>query len=554
MNSDYKPPQAVAVFLVKFDMRSGYELVWSKTTGSIDLSGIEFKVLPSGIHEFSEDLILFTHIDKEQIYYGISKFRQMTLRVSSETPTGEGEEQLENPFVDPSEAPVDRKNIKMYSLGCLCLPVKTEWTPDTYISNGFEYIGGLDEYLVDFLHSDSTNYEALEQIDLNHLPINKFNNPIVNLLKFFNNFGPLIFTLYKLSLTRPRIIIFNQSKCNNYLVETFNYLISVLSLIPQKLKINSQIIASHLGKDQDFIRPLYNISLNDLESPLLKLPSFIATTNDDILMYQPVYDYAIVLNNDAQNPSPKILSFAEVNKQSHLLKSTFNDYTKFKIVYQQLIDKSEIPNNKSIDNLSIKTSNSFFSNFKFFGGTNPGSSLRVGGAVMNYEPNWWLKDSTYPISWTQYIWSAFSWFASAGQYSDLDQQGPQSPTGPHPPGKYHGNSNMMSQNSSSANLLSVPGSRSSPLMEIQESISHEDYLQYIEIIGYFHKLTKKWVYLINEVIIDQNSPDIELTYQDLIDLELDPYNKDDHAFIVEFTKTYWDIESVEISSGLSFFC
>lgn len=536
-----KPPQVVGLFLVKFDMRTGYEMVWSKLKNGyeVDLSGIEYKVLPSGIHEFREDMILFTHMHDKKIYYGVSKFRQITI-------------ELENPFDDSNAVEehvqqIDRSNIYMYSLGCLCAPLaETDWIPDTYISNGFEYIAGLDEYLVEFLNNpDMNNYDKLQQIDVDDLPINKFHNPIVNLLKFFNYFGPLVFTLYKLCLTRPRIIIFNQGKDNNFLVETFNYILSILSLIPQKLKINHQNTRSHLGKDLDFIQPLYNISLNDLESPLLKLSSFIATTNDDILMYQPIYDYAIILNHS--NPCPIIRSFKDINAHNHPLKSTYNDYTKFKIVYQQLIDKSDnVPHNKSVDNLSINTSNSFLSNFKFFG-----SNLGASTAVIKYEPNWWLKDSTYPISWTQYIWSAFSWFASAGQYSDLDQQ--SSPSGPTNGPHYNNSNGGNSKSGSSSNLLAVPRPQSRNSGQLQESNS-EDYFQYVEIIGYFHKLTKKWVYLVNEILLEQNSNKIELTYQDLIDLELDPYNKDDHAFLTQFIHTFWDIESVQISSGLNFFC
>ncbi|ERS97232.1 hypothetical protein HMPREF1624_06563 [Sporothrix schenckii ATCC 58251] len=56
-----RPPIA-ALFLIEFDVKAGYTIVWKQATPGLDLSGaVEYKSLPSGLHAVSEDLIYFVH-------------------------------------------------------------------------------------------------------------------------------------------------------------------------------------------------------------------------------------------------------------------------------------------------------------------------------------------------------------------------------------------------------------------------------------------------------------------------------------------------------------
>ncbi|CAK7271841.1 hypothetical protein SEPCBS119000_004812 [Sporothrix epigloea] len=55
-------PPIAALFLVEFDVRAGYTIVWKQTVPGVDLTGaVEYKSLPSGLHAVSEDLIYFVH-------------------------------------------------------------------------------------------------------------------------------------------------------------------------------------------------------------------------------------------------------------------------------------------------------------------------------------------------------------------------------------------------------------------------------------------------------------------------------------------------------------
>ncbi|RVX65880.1 hypothetical protein B0A52_10244 [Exophiala mesophila] len=65
------PPRIAAAFLVNFDHRKGYTLTWHRSIDGVQVEGVvEFKSLPSGLHNVEEDLVYFVH----QGYVGLSAF------------------------------------------------------------------------------------------------------------------------------------------------------------------------------------------------------------------------------------------------------------------------------------------------------------------------------------------------------------------------------------------------------------------------------------------------------------------------------------------------
>ncbi len=66
-----RPPIA-ALFLIEFDVKAGYTIVWKQAASGIDLEGaVEYKSLPSGLHMVREDLVYVVHEDG---YAGLSAF------------------------------------------------------------------------------------------------------------------------------------------------------------------------------------------------------------------------------------------------------------------------------------------------------------------------------------------------------------------------------------------------------------------------------------------------------------------------------------------------
>jgi hypothetical protein len=69
--SDALPPLS-ALFLVNFDVKAGYTIVWKRAVDGIELEGlVEYKSLPSGLHTVSDDLIYFVH---DSDHAGLSAF------------------------------------------------------------------------------------------------------------------------------------------------------------------------------------------------------------------------------------------------------------------------------------------------------------------------------------------------------------------------------------------------------------------------------------------------------------------------------------------------
>ncbi|KAG7661570.1 uncharacterized protein J8A68_004939 [[Candida] subhashii] len=548
----YTPSNVIALFLTEFDVKSGYKLIWTKSTiPSFDFSGLDYKVLPSGIHEYNQSTVLISHKFDNQLYYGLSRFRQYIIGDDSD----------------------DRNNVKMYSLGLLCDPGSSgsggssgRWKPNEFINNGWEFVDVLDRKLLKYIQGMKYNevdiFEKLfdELTNSNNLlnvpgssGIPNVNNHLLTKLpQLFKTLGPLVFVLYKQSLLRRKILFFNQHhifKDNQDLlpddeydsllnVSAFCYLISLLSIIPKDIETvaNTNTLT--------YSQPIYNIGLHDLsDNELLTQQATIATTNDDILKNHNIYDIGVMIDD-------KVSIFPQQHSndiEQYKIRATTRDYHKFKLIYQDLPltnKKFKFTNhtNISTDDLnSITTTNS--STIRDFG-----DSLLVKPDHPMGEPTWWKTDAIEPISWRESIWSAFSWFATAGYQTD---------------------------ESLSGTTTATAGDKLSLIDEDPRhtSLDKVDLLDLINIVGYFHKLTKKWFYLINEIVlevleeqvpqgetIEENtlltSVGIELTYQDIVDMELDPYSQQDLDFVKEFVLLYWGaiVDEVEIGIGLNSIC
>lgn len=65
-------PSISALFLIDFDVKAGYTIIWKQAVSGLELEGVvEYKSLPSGLHTVSDDLIYFVH---EEGYAGLSAF------------------------------------------------------------------------------------------------------------------------------------------------------------------------------------------------------------------------------------------------------------------------------------------------------------------------------------------------------------------------------------------------------------------------------------------------------------------------------------------------
>jgi hypothetical protein len=65
-------PPISALFLIDFDVKAGYTIVWKRAVPGIELEGVvEYRSLPSGLHTVTEDLVYFVH---DTVHAGLSAF------------------------------------------------------------------------------------------------------------------------------------------------------------------------------------------------------------------------------------------------------------------------------------------------------------------------------------------------------------------------------------------------------------------------------------------------------------------------------------------------
>lgn len=503
-------------------MKSGYKLLWSETANDMSLDGIEFKSFPSGIHDLQEATVFLSHEFGDKLLYGLSCFKQFA--------------------IDQNKSD-DRDNLRMYSVGVICEPKQSDWKPNEFINNGWEYIEELKSIL-DSIEADTIgNYESGRDTNLDLAKIkkslqrigsgatlsipgtepNKGKHLLLNLPQMFEVLGPLVFSIYKQSLLRKNILIFNElqstSKDNYSILSSFSYLLSILSVVPKSAKLPSPRFHSQ--------QPLYNIGLNELSSKLLDKfqkseNGYIAVTSDEILKDHPVYDVGVEIGDTI-----KVFTREKVG-----IKATIRDYHKFQVLYSEFITENlDFTNNSNVstnelnsissrtddDQVSIQSSR-----------VNAKMYANISHKIDN-EPLWWQHDAVEPVSWTESIWSAFSWFASAGQQLNIEEE--------------------------------------SPDLQLNKQI---DLLDLLHVVGYFHQLTSKWLSYVEEAIDEEynntfdgseddqliNKVELHLSYQDMIDMELDPYSQQDVQFLKEFVMLYFQdrVESVDVGYNLSNIC
>lgn len=514
MSVSYTPPKVVAVFLAKFDVRLGYQMVWSR--GELPLDGIEYKALPSGVHECSAATIYLTHECGGELHYGMARYHSLNLNLAGGT---------------------DRALVRMYSLGILTEPPAVQWKPNAYASGGWEHLGAVDAAvrayaadenparleqmwrtfrspraaLADTLQVPGEAADAVADLGAGH--------PLMKTAAVLAAVGPLIFPIYKAALLRQLVLIFNHpgeagaaetdaaepERGDPYaLCGALAYLVSVLSVVPQDVRFEPRD-DTHLLSSQ----PLYTVGLHDIDSGVFAHhPGFVATTSDEILKHQRLlYDVAVQM---PAAPAHECKVYASADG-ARAVRATFNDYGKFRRVYRRLPDVDDG------DAGSVHTASLIFLVFR-----------RADERADAWEPAWWLRGATLPMSWREYIWLAFAWFASAGTTDRRVGDGAGNGAG---------------------NGASDGNAHSLRLQLVR--LTH--------VVGYFHKLTKKWFYIIEEIVAEAVEEEralhkitLVLTHQDIADMELDPYAEQDLAFVRLFVLLYWGLVVEEVHIGLGF--
>ncbi|CCE64751.1 hypothetical protein TPHA_0I02480 [Tetrapisispora phaffii CBS 4417] len=340
------------IFLSQFDMKQGNIIVWSMQSknSTINLSGIEFKSLPSGIHEVACDVVNFIIpkaddqlISDKSFCYGVAYYKQNGQDIAKNTEH------------------IDRSKVKMYSLGIIIDPeefnkgtsihpkseqnkdILNNLQADRYIRCN-DYLDSLQILLAEWFKvgnfDDFSIFENFfnecsgQEIDEGVSNKKKQNVKRKHMIEHFpfwvKKLGPLIFPLWKSSILNERILIIKPIDCN---FEKCNALAYSLSLISQLFADNS------LGQKNNII-PLFTIGVNDIDylQKLRKdtrgLLNYVACTSDEIMSYKTeLYDKMLVLPVNFMSETCELLPKFITNKGVEV-KATPHEYE----IYDNLLN------------------------------------------------------------------------------------------------------------------------------------------------------------------------------------------------------------------------
>ncbi|KAL0932057.1 DUF2347 superfamily protein [Colletotrichum truncatum] len=431
-------PPISALFLIDFDVKAGYTIVWKQASPGIELEGlVEYKSLPSGLHTVPDDLIYFVH---DGAHAGLSAFvntpcdeeearHARMIAVGVLVPLSYGRlgrawrhaEGLKNIAAKLAE---DRKNTALL---------------DEYWNNN-KAKEGEDEQERPALESPSVSFSAQASLPKkgNHnrnrsasdghalLPpghrLSPY-HPAWSLTDLLDTFGPLIFPIHRAALLRKRILI----SCHAPVREICNFVynISVLSNIPQTV---AELLAPSSSSQR--LRPLFTIGVHDIPflledyeaSKRKKTDSdgivgdesgsgWIACTTDSILaMKDTLWDMLITMPPPyAPNAKEKAWPTVECPRGTPV-KATQRDLRRFRALKSGLARlTATTPRPRTAESPRSETSTSF----KLTTGAFPASSLESDEA---------LDKIVEPLSWTALAYSGFMWWASAGEQARSEEQ------------------------------------------------------------------------------------------------------------------------------------
>lgn len=490
------------MFLCNFEVKKGNVLVWARYSDgfekNVNLEDIEFKSMPSGVHEVIDDVINFVipKGDKEEAdgyYNGVAYFKQNGQELS------EGVNQI------------DRSRVKMYALGVVVdfdgmqYARDQDWKADEF-SSANEYVDDLEQLLCQWFNCGTLEeFDIFEQFfkDNSNGKAVGFPSPVLDrltaaaytgqellssdapqakphmleyLLYWLRKLGPLLFPLWRSCLLNERILILNPpsgsfEKCN-----ALCYCLSMISLFPQASKI--------CGSKGHYVTPLYTLGVCDIDrmskeisqinSQNRKPNGYIACTSDEILLSKPeLYDKIIRLPSEVEDSY-----FMDVPKlydnQEQLIRATPHDFYSLQILYKELFGEE----------LSVTEKKNF------------------------------LK-MVEPLTWSQYIIDGFYWWVTAGYLKPSYYEEPNSiPAGP---------------------------------------VGESELALILRTLQYFHGRSTVLYQKLKEVFESKencgNDETVQLPSADLVALDLDSFSTQDHKFIEEIAHK-WFNRALQVTGDL----
>ncbi|KAA8900328.1 hypothetical protein FN846DRAFT_959094 [Sphaerosporella brunnea] len=527
---DELPPLA-ALFLIRFDTKKGYTIEWQRCASGVNLDGVEFKSLPSGLHNLTEDLIYFVHGP----YAGVSAFLHVDAgeqergalmvsagvlvplsygRLGRSWRHAEGLKELARKYTQ--DITTNQPFEEYYNAHKIRHPATTEE-------------GLLDTPSVETLLSSSSSPKLHHHIRARSVsetgvlaPGQSLSqcHPALSLGELMHTFGPLVFPLYRAALIRKRILLLTHAPVE--MACKFVYDLSILSNIPQS-------VTDLLPADSVRLKPLFNVGVHDI--PMLEAEAkyragtataegehgaWVACTTDEVLaMKTNLWDIIVRLPPPhSKNAKEKVWPTAE-GSDGHPLKATQRDLRRYRALTRSL--RARYHRKQALFHDDNDT------------GENGQLAIHAPGEIDEEveEPNS-IEDVCEKLTWREIAYSSFIWWASAGeqQRSDaeaddgrllLDTHFAYTPTVPSEyavrSGEYSDEEDQEPQATSSSSSSPEAARRRRRSITVrrrstnlrQEGVGSEE----MDIIAYFHRMTQRMFSVLAERIEESDAQEEE---------------------------------------------
>ncbi|KAJ2897980.1 hypothetical protein MKZ38_004248 [Zalerion maritima] len=441
-------PPISALFLINFDVKAGYTIVWKQQVEGIELEGVvEYKSLPSGLHTVHDDLIYFVHDG----HAGLSAFinepcedeevrhaRMISVGILVPLSLGRLGRAWRHAESLKEMAEILARDRKQTAL------LEAYWErnharePASSLAQDLEHANISPESP---LASPSATYQALRAkghrrsrsasdgtalIPPGH-KLSSF-HPAWSLMSLLDTFGPLIFPIHRAALLRKRILISCHAPVHQ--ICDFVYDISVLSNIPLSV---SECLP--LQAPAHRLRPLFAIGVHDIpflqenyaattkRRASLDIPSgdtgdkfvegWIACTTDSILaMKDTLWDMLITMPSPHTSPaavkssSSKDKIWPQVECPAGVpVKATQRDLRRFRALKLGLA----LMANDGSPPATPRTPSSTYM-----------SSAEAHWEAVGVPPDA-AEKIVEPTTWAALAYNGFMWWASAGEQARSDQ-------------------------------------------------------------------------------------------------------------------------------------
>ncbi|KAF9918837.1 hypothetical protein BX616_005215 [Lobosporangium transversale] len=324
-------PTIDAIFVVRFDTRRGNVLEWSETTPGMEIKGVEFSALPSGIHSHSQDVIyfqlrgcigvaVFANVPSENLEDRGAQMASVGVLVKPSVETGRcGQvwrhvDFLKSQARDHTTLGAEKADLANYFAQHKVLYHTTASSSSSnrrssYRARNIRRISRsftLSEPLQPLSSSPTGQHEPGE---IDDIPIS---HPSHHFLRLVHTMGPAIYTIWKAALTRKRILI-----CTKTPIEPsclFVYNICLMATIPPGAISYSQT------KFTERMQPLFCVGLHDIDNMQNIQGGYVACTTDKLFLFKPqLYDVLVDLSStNYKSAYPRICIVNETLRENEL--------------------------------------------------------------------------------------------------------------------------------------------------------------------------------------------------------------------------------------------